>query len=137
MHQNQHSSKVVLNFGNSGEGSAMAIGCVRTKESTEAPGFADPSKRGLYTEHGKNLLLHPDKVGFESTTSDEPTRFMLDDAEGVILETPHSITIIAKEGLLLAAPKITLTSPTQVAFYSGAGRGLSGGAEPPTVVSGG
>jgi len=104
-------SEVSLYFSDPGEDSAKTVNCVRAGSSTSAPGFADPSKRGLSSEHGKNMLVYPDKFGFESKTGGGPLQLMCEDADGVTLETIHAITVIGDESVTLEAPEIELNSP--------------------------
>ena len=128
-------SEASLYFSSSAEDSAKVINCVRAAPSTAAPGFADPSKRGLSSEHGKNMLLYPDKVGFESATSDGPLQFMFNDNDGVTLETAHSITVVAQDSITLEAPEIEMTSPTQVSLNYTAGQDITATTNPPTNVT--
>ncbi|MDR0469899.1 MAG: hypothetical protein LBH09_08000 [Peptococcaceae bacterium] len=128
-------SEVSLYFSDPGEDSAKAVNCVRAGPSTSAPGFANPSKRGLSSEHEKNMLLYPDRFGFESKTGGGPLQLMCNDAVGVTLETIHSITILGDEGVTLEAPEIELTSPKQTAFYYMSGQEITESFAPPTSIT--
>ncbi|MDR2420681.1 MAG: hypothetical protein LBD49_01065, partial [Oscillospiraceae bacterium] len=128
-------SVVSLYFSDPDEGGAKAVNCVRAEVSRSSPGMADPNKRGLSSEFGKVMLLHPDRFGFESETGDGPLRFMFSDDEGVTLETKHGITVIGGGAVTLEAPVIEMSSPTQVGFYYTAGRDLAGGRSPPTGLT--
>ncbi|MDR0491454.1 MAG: DUF6531 domain-containing protein, partial [Oscillospiraceae bacterium] len=128
-------SEVSLYFSGAAEDSAKAVNCVRSNSSTSTAGFADPGKRNLSSEHGKKMLVYPNKVGFESVTSDGPLQFMFDDKEGVTLETAHNITVVADDSITLEAPEIEMTSPTQISINYTAGQDIGSASNPPSNMT--
>jgi hypothetical protein len=114
-------SEAILYFPDPGEENAKAINCVRTEASKESRGMANPSLRGLHTEHGKRFLLYPDVFGFESDTGGGPLRFVAKDDEGIAMETAHGITMLAGGSIRIEAPVIDVKSPERVSLYRAAG----------------
>jgi hypothetical protein len=110
-----------LYFPDPGEENAKAINCVRTEASKESRGMANPSRRGLHTEHGKRFLLYPDAFGFESDTGGGPLRFVAKDGEGIAVETAHGVSMLAGGSIRIEAPVIDIKSPERVSLYRAAG----------------
>ncbi|MDR2088484.1 MAG: hypothetical protein LBP73_03910 [Clostridiales Family XIII bacterium] len=116
-------SEAILYFPDPGEENAKAINCVRTEASRRSEGMANPSRRGLHTEHGKRLMLYPDSFGFESDTGGGPLRFAAEDDKGISIETAHGLTIAAGGRIRIEAPVIEVKSPERVEISRTAGSG--------------
>ena len=104
----QVGTKVSLYFPNFNERKAMAINCFRTND-IKCTAMADSSKRGLVTEHGKEMQLYPSKIDFTCITGS----MKLDDDIGISFKTNHPIQIVG-ESINLKAPMIHVKAPQEI-----------------------
>lgn len=108
----QVGTRVSLYFSNQCESSGKAINCVRTNGDAEM--MSDPSQRRLLTEHGKQVHLYPESLGFTSTREGTPLAVVFDDAEGVLVSSHNKLDVIAFDGIMIEAPTVVLSALSQV-----------------------
>lgn len=95
----QVGTRVALYFPNMDEKQALVNSCVRTN-GTSCQRMSDPSKRALVTEHGKEMLLYPEEVGFLGGSNGAVN---LSDENGIIISTDKKILIVG-QSILFDAP---------------------------------
>ncbi len=93
---------VSLYFPNFDEKNAMVVNCFRTngEDCTE---MSDSSKRAFNTEHGKCMALHSRTMSLSSTSG---SSILLDDDNGLMLNSAKSIKFYAEGGLYLNAHRV-------------------------------
>jgi hypothetical protein len=109
-------TEAALYFGDSEETSGRAFSNVRTEQVRNSGCMEDTSKRGLSTQHKKNLLLHSDKVGYVSDSGSVSA--VLDDASGMKFQTPKQIEVLAKGKIQFFAPLVHIYTPINLGLYS-------------------
>ena len=103
----QVGTKVSLYFPNFDEKNAMVVNCFRTNGG-ECADMSDPSKRAFNTEHGKALTLHPSTMSLSSTAG---SSILLDDDNGLTLNSAKNTTFYALGGIYFNAPNVNFKSP--------------------------
>lgn len=124
----QVGTRVSLYFSESNEQSARGVNCVRTngsskngggtKNSEESDfGMSDPSKRGLHSEDGKKMFLHPDSIGF---SEEEAGNFInLEDDIVLTLESSKKFTVETEGKTKLKGKNITVETPVEINLTRG------------------
>lgn len=102
---------VSLYFSSSDEMSARAVSCIRENGAT-CQAMSDPSKRALNTEHGKQMYLNPDSMGFTAEASGN--RILVEDEKGISLESRQKISIVAGEKVRFEGKKVIMDTPTNM-----------------------
>jgi hypothetical protein len=115
-------TQATLYFGDSEETSGAAFTNVRAEQSRDSVGMADPRKRGLSTQHQKNLLLHDDKTGYASDSGD--VSIILSDSSGMSFQTPKQIEIIANGKIQFSADTVHFFTPTNLGLYAAGGNAV-------------
>lgn len=111
----QVGTRVYLYFADSDERNARAVSCIRTNASFS--GFADYHKRGLVTEHGKQLQLYPDSLCFLAQSENACQSYRMGSEAFDFLTDEGKIELIGKEKLIFQAPKITVKAVQRIGQY--------------------
>lgn len=102
---------VSLYFSSSDEMSARAVSCIR-ENGASCQAMSDPSKRALNTEHGKQMYLNPDAMGFTADASGN--KILVEDEKGISLESRQKISIVAGEQVRFEGKTVILDTPTNM-----------------------
>lgn len=102
---------VSLYFSNEDETSGRAVNCIRENGST-CEAMSNPENRALTTEHGKQLFLNTDSMGFDTPSEGHTIR--LEDETGLNLSSEKMIRIVAGEGLLLKGKRVSLETGSEI-----------------------
>lgn len=99
---------VSLYFSSDDEMSGHAVNCIRENGAT-CKAMSDPSKRALTTEHGKQMFLNPDAMGFSTGESEHV--IALNDENGIAMGSKQKIRIWASGKLTLKGKKVLIKTP--------------------------
>jgi len=105
----QIGTRVTLLIPRDNEQEAIATGCLRDNGAT-CSAMSDPGKRSFSTEHGKNLLLHPNNLSF----TDSIGTVSLTDNDETLIHSNKKFLMVARDGITLKAPIIRITSPGEI-----------------------
>lgn len=111
-------TRVSLYMSSANEQNAKAVNCIRTNGST-CKKLSYPNNRTLTSEHGKQMHLYPDSMGFSSNGADgeidsAPIKMVMNDGSGLLLDSNKSINIVANEGIKFDAPEIEASSKIDI-----------------------
>lgn len=110
-------TKVNLYFGSSDERKGKATNSLRTNGSTCAA-MSDSNKRGLETEHGKELNFYPSVLSLKSSMDNGNTlEISLNDDEKLNLESHNKIEFISRNKIRMEAPIVSIHMPQQIQTY--------------------
>lgn len=130
-------TRVALYFPSGDEGEARAVTCIRTNGGQNSASMTDISRRGLVTEHDKQLQLYADRLGLIGSGQEgTPSSIILEDGKGIALESDHPISIFAKGNVNIGGKVVKFTCKTSVMAFSKGGKPVpeEGGDEIPPVA---
>lgn len=130
-------TRVALYFPSGDEGEARAVTCIRTNGGQGSASMTDISKRGLVTEHDKQLQLYADRMGLIGSGQEgTPSSIILEDGKGIALESDHPISIFAKGNVNIGGKVVKFNCKTLVMVFSKGGKPVpeEGGDEIPPVA---
>lgn len=104
---------VSLYFSNEDEASARAVNCIRENGST-CSAMSNPNNRALNTEHGKQMFLNTDSMGFD--IEDKGHAIHMEDEIGIDLSSGKKVSIVAGAGLKLKGNKVSLETTQQISM---------------------
>ncbi|OUP68756.1 hypothetical protein B5F10_20320, partial [Anaerotruncus colihominis] len=130
-------TRVALYFPSGDEGEARAVTCIRTNGGQNSASMTDISRRGLVTEHDKQLQLYADRLGLIGSGQEgTPSSIILEDGKGIALESDYPISIFAKGNVNIGGKVVKFTCKTSVMAFSKGGKPVpeEGGDEIPPVA---
>ena len=104
---------VSLYFSNEDETSARAINCIRENGSI-CNAMSNPNNRALNTEHGKQMFLNTDSMGFD--IEDKGHAIHMEDEIGIDFFSGKKVSIVAGAGLKLKGKKVSLETTQQMSM---------------------
>ena len=78
----------------------------------DSEAMSKPENRALTTEHGKQLFLNTDSMGFDTPSEGHTIR--LEDETGLNLSSEKMIRIVAGESLLLKGKRVSLETGSEI-----------------------
>lgn len=102
---------VSLYFADEDETSAKAVNCIRENGST-CEAMSNPQNRMLNTEHGKQLFLKEDSIGFD--VEQKGHAFHMQDENGVDVSSKKMVRMVAGEEIKLKAKRISLETQEEM-----------------------
>ena len=99
-------TRVSLYCPNFDERAAVTVNCVRTNGDS-CSRMSNPAKRSFVTEHGKEMNLYPEEMSLVGSTMDSIWgKILVSDDEGVSINSPKPIYVIAKEDVMMESSTV-------------------------------
>lgn len=109
-------TRVSLYFSSDEEASARVVNCIR-ENGKACAAMADPSQRGLMTEHGKKLFLNPEEMGISE--EEKGNYLKLEDEVALHLESSKRIEITARGKAKFLGKQVTFETPKEINLVRG------------------
>ena len=71
----------------------------------------DFNNRCLTTEHDKTMFLYPESMGLMGVSAGTPLQIVMDDNEGITIQSHKKLSIYAVGGIQVKAPKVYMSAP--------------------------
>lgn len=104
-------TRVSLYFSNEDEQCGRIVNCVRENGNT-CSAMSDPSMRTLTSEHGKQVFLYPETMGF--LVEEAGNRIELADSEAITLVSQKKVSIQSEQEIIMKAKTIRVEKPSEL-----------------------